>query len=146
MNKTPAIVLLIILVAVGGFILYGKENKTKYNTNITVDGTQNGTPDAATTPLPDTTPTTVTVVYTDSGFSPAVISIPMGSTVTFINQSSGKMWIASDPHPQHTVLSAFDEKVAVENGGTYSYTFATTGQFGFHNHMSANKIGVITVK
>ncbi len=150
MNKTTGIILLIILIIVGGFILYGKGSKsTTYNNVITENPTEAPVTDDSAQPAgnpPAPTSNAPTVTYTDSGFSPAVLSITVGTTVTFVNQSSGMMWVASNPHPIHTDLSGFDEKMAVPNGGTYSYTFVKIGQFGFHNHVNPSKVGVITVR
>jgi plastocyanin len=52
--------------------------------------------------------TVTTVRYTDDGYSPKSVEVAVGSTVMFINDSTQAMWTASDPHPVHTNLSAFD--------------------------------------
>src|SRR3989344_267954 len=52
-----------------------------------------------------TTTPGVTVIYTDQGFSPLSVTVPLGTTVTFVNQSGGSMWVASAMHPTHVVYS-----------------------------------------
>ena len=89
---------------------------------------------------------TVTITYTDSGFSPSAITINKGDTVKFVNQSSGAMWVASAPHPQHTDYAAFDEKQGVSKGGTYSFTFDRVGVHKFHNHLNSSRFGSVTVQ
>src|SRR3989344_2788172 len=54
-------------------------------------------------PAADAAPITVTVTYDGSGFSPKEIVVKLGDTVTFVNASGGKMWVASAMHPTHTV-------------------------------------------
>lgn len=97
-----------------------------------------------------------TVKYTDTGFSPESLSVPLGTTVTFINQSSGDMWVGSDEHPSHTgydgtsraehcaagAAPSFDQ---CATGSTYSFTFEKAGTFEYHNHRNAQAHGVIVV-
>lgn len=100
----------------------------------------------------------VTVTYTDAGFSPKNIDVPPGTTVTFVNNSSHGMWVASDVHPSHTQYdgttlqqhcathSSFDECKPDGSGASYSFTFEKTGSFTYHNHVRANDTGVVVVK
>lgn len=91
-------------------------------------------------------PTSVTVSYTSSGFSPNNLTIATGTTVTFINNSNGSMWVASDPHPAHTDFSAFDARKGYAKGQSYSFTFSKAGTYGFHNHLRDDDTGTITVQ
>ena len=43
------------------------------------------------------------VIYTDSGFSPASVEISAGDSVTFTNNASRTMWVASAMHPTHSM-------------------------------------------
>jgi plastocyanin len=83
------------------------------------------------------------VTYSDSGFAPSPVTVKAGSTVTFVNESSGAMWVASDPHPTHTLLPGFDELQSVGKGGTYEYTFVKVGTWTFHNHMNPSVKGTV---
>src|SRR3989338_9888914 len=86
-------------------------------------------PTAKTSSIPDTASTEsanleeVIVDYTDAGYDPDRLRVPLGTSVTWRNESSKPMWTASDPHPMHTIYPEFDAKVGVEPGGSYSFTF-----------------------
>jgi plastocyanin len=104
------------------------------------------TPAPASTPAPTPQPQTYTVTYTNSGFSPASITIKKGDTVIFKNSSSSSFWPASNSHPEHTIYPEFDPKVAIAAGGQWNFTFQKVGTWGYHNHNNANKIGTVIVQ
>lgn len=86
------------------------------------------------------------VTYSDTGFAPSPVTVKAGTTVTFVNESGGAMWVASDPHPTHTLLAGFDELASVGRGGTWEYTFTKVGTWMYHNHMSPSVKGTVVVK
>ena len=90
--------------------------------------------------------TSQTVAYTDSGFSPASLSVNMGDVVTFVNNSSKMMWIASAPHPTHTAYPGFDAKKGSEEGGSYTFTFSKKGTWKYHNHLNPSDFGTVIVE
>ncbi|MFA5933835.1 MAG: hypothetical protein WC795_01250 [Candidatus Paceibacterota bacterium] len=120
---------------------YANPESTPLNTNGPTSGKQmeDGTVSVSINEEP-------VVTYTDNGFSPGVLTVAIGTKVKFINESNGGMWVASAPHPTHTALPGFDEKMAVQKGGTYEYTFTKEGTWKYHNHVSANHYGSIIVK
>lgn len=83
------------------------------------------------------------VVYTDSGFSPEALTVDIGATVTFTNESDNPMWIGSNPHPVHTDYSVFDQ---LGDGDNYSFTFTEAGSYRYHNHLVPSYVGTIIVK
>lgn len=92
-------------------------------------------------PLPTGTPATVTssdltVSFTDKGFSPTNLTVKKGQSVTFVNNSSDKMWVAANPFPSSSEYPAFNEKTGVESGSSWSFTFDKTGTWFYHNHYS----------
>jgi plastocyanin len=102
---------------------------------------------------------TTTIHYTASGFSPKNVTIARGSTVTFVNDTSGAMWVASDVHPTHTEFDGTDRAThcsgsyagptpfdQCQNGSTYSFVFNKAGSFTFHNHSAAQFGGTVTVQ
>lgn len=91
-------------------------------------------------------PQTHTVTYTDNGFSPATLDITTGESVTFVNNSSDRMWVASNPHPTHQTFSDFDERTGVRAGGTYTFTFSQKGTWAYHNHLNPGMRGVVIAK
>lgn len=94
----------------------------------------------------ESTDNSFTVTYTDSGFTPEEIPVPAGSTVTFVNGSSGNMWVASDVHPTHTILPEFDNKEGIAPGETYEFTFNEAGDWTYHNHLAPQNVGTIIVE
>lgn len=103
----------------------------------TAPGTQNGTQE---------TGEGTTVGYTGSGFSPSTITVEVGTTVTFVNNSSKSMRVASSVHPTHKDLPGFDQLKGSGNGTSYTYTFEKAGQWSYHNHLSASHKGTVIVK
>jgi len=104
---------------------------------------QTVTKPAVTTSVPE--PAQI-VTYTDSGFSPSIVTIKRGESIKFVNESSEFMWVASNPHPTHTIYPGFDEGKAVGKGGSYTFTFNKTGDWGYHNHVRNIRTGRIVVK
>lgn len=133
----------LIIIVLGAYFL--SQNKTVSQPNPTATET----PTASTIPTESPKPEAMqenTITYTDTGFSPATLTIKVGDTVTWKNNSSKIMWVASNPHPTHTGLPGFDELKGVGSGESYSYTFTKTGTFGFHNHLSSGDGGSIIVE
>ncbi len=94
-----------------------------------------------------------TVTYTDTGFSPASLTIAKGQTVIFQNASSSPMRVASDPHPTHNgypttggcVGSTFDSCMNILPGASWSFKFDYVGSWGYHNHLTPTQKGTIVV-
>lgn len=100
-----------------------------------------------------------TVVYTDQGFSPENVTISKGQTVTWVNQSSKDMWVASAAHPTHMVYDGtslsqhcqdaasapFDACSAAAPGGSFSFTFDKEGVWKYHDHVNAAQKGSVSV-
>jgi len=94
----------------------------------------------------DSTGTTVNVVVDEAGFTPNVLTIAVGDTVTFVNDGQGKHWPASDLHPTHKILPEFDSKRGLETGEEYSYTFSEAGTWKCHDHLVAANTCTIVVE
>lgn len=86
-----------------------------------------------------------TVVLTDEGFRPRVVTIAAGETVTFRNDSGKYFWPASDFHPTHALYADFDAKEPLAPGETYAYAFAEPGTYPFHDHLAAYFSGIVRV-
>ncbi len=102
----------------------------------------------------------VTITFTDSGASPANVTIKQGQTVQFVNNTTRSIWPASDDHPAHTkyagtsrnqhcpdgASTAFDACKGFAAGESWSFTFAKAGAWGYHDHLRASVGGTITVR
>jgi plastocyanin len=89
-----------------------------------------------TTPPATQTTSGLTVTFTDKGFSPASLTVKKGQTVTFVNNSSGKLWVAANPFPTSSEYPAFNEKSGISNGDSWGFTFNQTGTWFYHDHYS----------
>lgn len=123
------IVILIAVVAVWVF-MFNKPSSISNNTNASNNSS------SATA--------TATITYTDSGFSPSMVTVKSGDTVAVKNNSSSTIQFDSDPHPVHTDDTDLNVGT-VDPGQTKTFTVTKTGQFGYHNHFNPNQKGSITI-
>ena len=97
---------------------------------------------------------TSTVIYTDSGFSPSMITIAKGGTIIFKNMAPYDMWVGSAMHPTHAVYpttggciaSTFDSCRGIASGGSWSFKFDIAGTWGYHDHLNPSKFGKVVVQ
>ncbi|OHA25032.1 MAG: hypothetical protein A3D52_00625 [Candidatus Taylorbacteria bacterium RIFCSPHIGHO2_02_FULL_44_36] len=91
---------------------------------------------------------------TNSGYSPSILTVKKGETVTFKNQSSQSMWTASAVHPTHRAYptsggclgSTFDACAGVQSGNSWSFKFDISGTWKYHNHLNPGDTGTIVVE
>lgn len=94
------------------------------------------------------------VTYTDSGFSPATVTVQKGGTVVFKNAASDDLWVGANPHPIHNgypatggcIGSTFDSCGKIRPGGSWSFTFTFAGRWGYHNHLNPGEGGTVIVQ
>ena len=90
-------------------------------------------------------PAAAVVMYTSSGFSPAMTTIKSGDSVTFENKTSDEIQVDSDPHPVHT--DDTDLNVGpIAPGQSKTVTLTKKGTFGFHNHLDPSDQAKITIQ
>ncbi len=154
-HKSSNVSAIIVFVILGGIFYFYKNIPTKV-VITPIDKSSLAPPGIpikkeSTTKVPATM-----VIYTDNGFTPKTIVIKKGSKLTFVNKTTNKMWIASDPHPTNsgyigktrvshcpdTSGTAFDQ---CNIGNSYTFTFNKIGTWGYHNYMVDQDKGVITV-
>lgn len=85
------------------------------------------------------------VSLSENGFVPNVLTVRVGTTITWTNNSSKNMWVASALHPTHQELPGFDQLKAVGKGGQYSYEFTKVGTWKYHNHQDPLITGTVIV-
>jgi plastocyanin len=142
-STTPGTIILIalvIIICIVALVIWKSAHGTIPNPNTS------GAAVAQSIPVPTIKTTLVNVSLTDTGYSPAVVTIHSGDRIIFTNNSQNRMWTASDPHPQHTAYPGFDEKSAGVSGAQYSFTFTTIGHWGYHNHLNPRQKGTVIVK
>jgi len=86
-----------------------------------------------------------TVTLTASGFTPSVLTIKVGQTVTWTNSSGKTAVVASDPHPTHTAYPPLNLG-SFADGASLSLSFPKAGTYGYHNHLNPGETGTIVVQ
>ena len=85
----------------------------------------------------------------DNGFFPQHVNIPIGTSVTWMNEGEKKHWPASDLHPTHTnypgsgimkcgteeAKKIFDSCNGLKKGETYTFKFNKAGVWTAHDHL-----------
>ncbi len=136
------IIVLVVLIIGGGIFLMSRnkkasQSKTDYSGVMEVP---QGLEESANQEQ------TAEVTFTDGVFSPQSLTVTVGTKVLFLNYGSELMWVASDPHPDHTDLPGLNQSKAGGNGALYEYTFSKVGTWGYHNHMNPNSTGTVIVE
>ncbi len=85
------------------------------------------------------------VTYSDSGFSPAVLTVKVGESVEFKNDSATNIQVNSAPHPTHTQFPELNIG-QIAPGESKSVTFTAAGTKKYHNHLNASENGSIVVE
>lgn len=157
-NYLLAGIVVVALILIGGFLYLGKAVSQPPPTavvEVTPTPTEETPPLTVTvpvtqpvtvTPQQKTTAVTVRVGYSDSGFEPATLTVPAGTTVTWTNDSSGPMQVDSDPHPSHTDLPEINATRPTQQGATYSATFTKSGTWGYHDHLHPDRKATVIVQ
>lgn len=145
-NYIISLVVLVLLVA-GGFYYY--QNKNISYVNPALSDMSSGADDIANSTNADgvaTDANTITVIYNGTSFVPKDVTVLEGESVTFVNQSGGRMSVASNPHPMHTDYPEFDQYKSPQRGqNSYTFVFEKVGTWGYHDHQNPAAGGTITV-
>ena len=85
-----------------------------------------------TSPLPGEA---ATITILPSGVSPKVVTVPLGSRVNFVNQSSSNDEVTSDPHPIHTDCPEINSVGFLSPGQSkMTANLNTARTCGYHDH------------
>ena len=82
-------------------------------------------------------PPTNEVYINGSAFTPATLTIAMGTTIKWTNKNAANQTVTSD-------TGLFDSGVIKPNG-TYSYTFSTAGTYNYHSTNSPSMTATVVV-
>lgn len=102
---------------------------------------------------------TYTIVMNDEGYDPTDIEIAVGDTIEFKNEGSLARWPASNIHPTHSVYPGthidncseemteemFDACDELTTGESFSFTFTEPGNWRYHDHITPELNGQISV-
>lgn len=140
--------IIILLVVAGGIYLWSGRVVIAPTKEIT-DSTQTNS---------DLPP--VVITFDENGFTPNEVTIKAGQKVEWVNKSGKDFWPATNIHPTHTLypdssifkcltpeeLTIFDACRPVGFGKGYTFTFNSVGEWRYHDHLRANKTGIIRVE
>ncbi len=90
-------------------------------------------------------PAGATVVYENNTFNPSILTVNVGTIVTFTNRGASNILIPSAPHPIHTSFPEFYSDTLAP-GESYSFTFATPMTLKYHNHYNPDAKGQVVVQ
>lgn len=159
-----AIILVVVILLGAGWWFMAQSPATPTDTTAAAGGTQlegTPTPDNGMVGGDAVAPTTggAEVHYTATGFTPKSVTIKAGEKVTFINDTSGAMWVAADEHPTHTEYDSTDRAThcsgsyagatpfdQCQAGSSYTFVFTKAGSFEYHNHSAAQFSGMVVVQ
>ena len=77
------------------------------------------------------------ILIQNSSFSPSILNVPVGTTVTWINKVNKTQKIVSS-------IGVFSSK-DLTNGMSYNYTFNKIGSYPFHSSVNSSMTGTIIV-
>lgn len=109
---------------------------------------QSPSPSASGSPMSTGSPqanASVTIVYNDSGFSPAETVVKAGQSLTFTNRSKESIQVDSDPHPIHSDDPELNVGT-IGAGQSKTITLTKTGSFGIHNHLNPSEKARVTIQ
>ena len=138
-----ALVVLLVVLAGCGATSTNTGNASTGATATSVPATVAPTAPAASTPVanPKVSITGSGGYYSSFGFMPGSITIKVGATVVWTNNTT----------VQHTVTSdsgtpvAFDSGMITAQGGTFKFTFTTAGTYTYHCNVHPSMHGTIIV-
>lgn len=121
----------------------------KANSLPTGDNT-NGNSNVSTTASDSTQKGAATVSATDAGFDPKTVTVNAGEAITWVNNSSRAIQIASDPHPTHSdnpQVTGGQFTVEVKVGESKTVGAGTKiGSWGIHDHLKPSAKATVVVK
>ena len=95
-------------------------------------------------------PSGATITIGSSGVSPNSVTLSVGQSVTFVNNSGSAHDMESDPHPLHTDCPSMNGVGVIASGQTkLTNAFTTARTCGFHDHSNpdTNSLkGTITIR
>lgn len=136
MNKALVVIVIIIILAVGGWLVFGSKNSNKTPNNSTGNTSQNSQSSSS-----SGQPSTGAIGIRNMMFTPSQITVAKGGTVTWTNNDS----------TTHTVIDDLSNAGGPHSGDiapgqTYSFTFNKTGSFQYHCSIHPSMRGTIVVK
>lgn len=141
MNKIVVAIIAILIIGGGGYFYLTNRNTLAPQTQTPVGQTQVSPTTAQISP----TITENLITLTLNGYTPSTLTIKVGTTVTWMNNSGDVATVSSDPHPTHTDYKPLNLGRFL-NGERLTLTFDKIGTYKYHNHLNASQKGTIIVE
>lgn len=126
-SKNNYLFVLVIIAVLVGAGYYYFTNKTKAQAEVVVLNSES------------------IVKMGSDAYVPQNFTVKKGAKITFLNESDGLRWPASDLHPSHLIYPAFDPKAPISKGEKWVMTFDKVGEWGYHDHLAPYITGTIKV-
>lgn len=122
------------------FVMFKNQGKSpsyvdqiqEQETNLNVDPDANSDKDVA------------EIELTEAGFSPDMVTVSVGTTVTWTNNTDLTATVNSADHPTNLLYPALNLG-EMAPGGSVNLKFDTLGVFQYHNHLDPTQTGTIEV-
>jgi len=145
MSTTVKVIVVVIIAAVLGGGAFAAIHHSKGSDAAIPSSNTSPSTSASSNSSNNSAPVAATITFTDSGFSPAEVTIQSGQAVRFTNSSSQIIDVDSDPHPAHTDDSELNIGT-VEAGSSKTAVLTTKGTWGYHDHLNPGFTGKIHVE
>lgn len=156
-TKILLIFIVVVVVVLVGYAIFQSRTEaptTNYGTPTAPEATPPSVMPPAATPTQTPVIKTFEIAYDGTAYSPKTITIKVGDTVKYINQSTVDMWPASAMHPTHKVYpttggcigSTFDACRGIAPYGSWSFKFDIVGSWKYHDHLNPTAWGTIVVE
>jgi plastocyanin len=140
MKKTLLILVPVLVVGLAAWLL---TNRPAQPAATPTPATADNSPTSSTSDCPRVSEKAVTITYSGA-FSPACVTVPVGTTITWDNQSGNELEVGANPHPIHSgdrAISNGEFTLNVPAHSTKSETIDKAGTFGYHNHLNPSATG-----
>jgi len=89
-------------------------------------------------------PKEATVILNKNGFSPATVTIKVGSAVRWKNESGSQQTVNSDNYPTNQLHKELNFGIFANNSSV-AHTFTKAGTYGYHNQLNHKQAGKVIV-
>lgn len=144
MNKNILLILVIVVLAVGGFVLVQSQSKTEAptKTTSTTPSAMEKSPSKETEVMSQKEDT---VTLSDTGFDPKTITVKKGDKVVWLNKSGDSATVDSDNHPTHLLYPPLNMGT-FKDGDKHELVFDKAGTYTYHDHFHPSKKGTVVVE
>ncbi|GEM_PF-2421439 len=135
-TKTTVISIIVIIIIIGiGIYVYLSNNPSSIPVTSTVPSSNESAPST----LPNTTDTNVAIEASATAFTPASVTVKVGTTV---------VWTVTDNKSAQTINSDTGNLLVsglIPPGGTFSYKFTEVGTNNYHSNIHPSSRGTVIV-